>query len=1413
MLDLLAQFLRRLLECRATGRRRHSRGNLYRPLPCSRFVQSLEFRTLLSAVGAEKSTYVVLFDDEGLQADEHTNFLSNVERALGEKIEVQFEFQHALNGTALLLTSQQATQVADMPTVSLVLKDAASKLLENSAVLTGAPGLWDGSAIGRDATGTLGEGVLIGIIDSGIDVDNPSFAAVGVNDDYVHVNPFGDGVYVGLGDPVNSDYDSSLPFNSKVVGAWNYTSDPIQSAGDADHGTSVAGIAAGNFVTVPIPGSSDTTEISGVAPHANIISYDVCTTLDDCSNAAIMAAIDQAIADGVDVINLSIGGPTENPWDAVMASALLKAHAAGIFVAVSAGNEGPGAATLTAPADAPWVASVASVGVEDVTATSVTVIAEDVPPSIAAIRATPGENVTIPQDIGPAPVIHAADVSPGDAQGSSPYFADTFSGAIALIDRGESLFETKVQHAFDAGAVAVIMINNIDGPNIIMAGVGGVSIPSVLISREDGDALRTWLRENPDATVQLNAAATQELTIVSSFSSRGENTQADTLAPAIAAPGADNLILAPVADFNTDRWEFFSGTSAASPHIAGAAALLVSLHPNWSPSELQSALQTTAISSSQIVDDFSGTPADPFDVGSGLVDVSRAALAGLVLDEAAVNFTAADPSRGGQPEELNLASFVDSGVHDSTAWTRTITSTQLSTVVWTPTFVADDGLSLSLDRNEITLGPAASADIMLTADVTGVVSGWLFGQLILTPDIDLPVAKFPVAVDVPKPVGVTILESGSGTDVSEYGAVDTYEILFDTTPSQSVTVKVEAPAGVEVSSDGATFESSLMLMFSDQTSQTITVRAMDDNLPEGRQSLAITHAVINPTAGADYTTATNVANLVVSVFDSDAGRSGDLSVSEITEPLGTLDTVRPAFSWTPAEGAESYSVLVFRSTDTATPVWSFETSVTSAVSPFDLEIGQYNFTVAAIFPGGAESTSAAATFVVNTSPDLSPLPFYADAAQPTFSWTDVPGAATHQVYLANATTRQNPLINERDIHATAYTPATELEFGLHCFWVRAIAADGFEGKWSEPILYYVGSQLLGPVRPTFQTQPTFRWTEPAGAESYEFYLRAPDGTITNPRGLADAAFTPTNPLANGRYSWWIRPYTAEGHAGEWSERGEVNIGGRPNVLAPATDANAAAPEFQWTSVEGAASYEVFLNRTDITQHVLRTTQLPNSTFVPPILAPGNYELWVRAKDSAGYAGPWSSRHRFSVAAAVAGVTATPVERHQTSLLQTPTLLWQHSADAVAFDVHLFDGRSVIRAQQLTAASWQTPNLGSAKWKWWVRAITADGHAGPWSSEATIDTTGRAATVSPIGMADPNPIFNWTAVLEADRYVLQVNNLTTGEAQFIREDDLRETSFQSSGPLPSGSYRFWVRAISDANPAAGFWSFPADFEIA
>ena len=219
----------------------------------------------------------------------------------------------------------------------------------------GADGIWDGTATGG-LPGTQGEGVTVGIIDTGLNLGHSSFAAVGPSDGYTHTNPLGSGTYLGLCD---SD-PGTFVCNDKLIGYYIFTGETTED-GDG-HGSHTGSTTAGNVLDagmVDLTPFAYSPAISGVAPHANIIGYDGCLDDGGCPFSALTAAIDQTVADGVvDVINYSIGGGSSDPWTDADSLAFLGAADAGIVPVTSASNSGPGAGTVGSPADAPWMLAV-----------------------------------------------------------------------------------------------------------------------------------------------------------------------------------------------------------------------------------------------------------------------------------------------------------------------------------------------------------------------------------------------------------------------------------------------------------------------------------------------------------------------------------------------------------------------------------------------------------------------------------------------------------------------------------------------------------------------------------------------------------------------------------------------------------------------------------------------------------------------------------------------------------------------------------------------------------------------------------------------------------------------------------------------------------------------------------------------
>lgn len=289
------------------------------------------------------------YDARSLEARTYLDYLADLRRVrlgeaaarLGRPLEPRYVYQHVMNGVALELTAAEAERLRSLPGVEAVRPDFKRHLqTQFGPAWINADDVWSGAATG---TARRGEGIVVGVIDSGLNRTHVAFNAAGIS------NPLGG--YKG--------YCASTPAacTNKVIGLWDFTignsglGDPVDTDG---HGTHVASTAVGGPYL---------TNYTGVAPRANLIAYKACPG-DTCDGSALVRSIDQAVADGVDVINYSIGGGVEDPWAYVGqasyddAEAFLAAREAGIVVAAAAGNDGPNPGTLTNPGNAPWVIGV-----------------------------------------------------------------------------------------------------------------------------------------------------------------------------------------------------------------------------------------------------------------------------------------------------------------------------------------------------------------------------------------------------------------------------------------------------------------------------------------------------------------------------------------------------------------------------------------------------------------------------------------------------------------------------------------------------------------------------------------------------------------------------------------------------------------------------------------------------------------------------------------------------------------------------------------------------------------------------------------------------------------------------------------------------------------------------------------------
>ncbi|WP_394131813.1 S8 family serine peptidase [Shewanella maritima] len=754
-------------------------------------------------------------------AEKQNQALADISSVAGSSAQVTEQYALAFNGMAMRMTQDQAARVSELPGIRNVTLEKNYELHSDTGPIhIGADGLWSGT---QASDNFKGEGIVVGVLDTGINSDHPSFAAV-AGDGYEHTMPARYDGYIG--DCEMEEFADMC--NDKLIGIRSYAAitdsykdwafnkgqpygEPLRPQNGEDyngHGSHTASTAAGNelfdvpYVVAEVAETSDGIatdlvfpKISGVAPRANIISYQVCFPGDGslsadfagCPGSALLAGIEDAIADGVDVINYSIGTTFGSfPWDDPMELGFLAAREAGISVAASAGNAyDPNYASQARGAIdhlSPWLTSVAA------TTHGRTIEVEG-----KMLTNSSGGDQPLPELQGggitgeyTGPVVSAASYGYEYEMCNDPFPADFFSvdpngipfdvAPIVVCKRGDIPRVEKATNIEAGGAGALILWN----PGYSDPAVNDpYSIPGINITYSSfwGGAennwygLNQWLSSGSDhrATITASTVVANQGTAdyVADFSSRGPNLEVpDVMTPSLAAPGVD--VYAAYADdmpFNAigtpADYAAISGTSMASPHVAGAMALLSQSHPDWTPAQIQSALMTTASLDgvTRNRDDYpwDAVAAGFSDAGSGVINVSRANNAGLLLDETADNYRAANPKNGGNIHTLNLPYFYNDSCKTSCTWMRTVTATQDGTWTVDATPQEMDGaqmLTLEAHPKTFTLKAGETQAIMLSATILDVEAIGadssqiqLMGSVTLSPeDTSMPSQHMPVAV-------------------------------------------------------------------------------------------------------------------------------------------------------------------------------------------------------------------------------------------------------------------------------------------------------------------------------------------------------------------------------------------------------------------------------------------------------------------------------------------------------------------------------------------------------------------------------------------------------------------------------------------------------------------------------------------
>ncbi len=693
-----------------------------------------------------------------LHDQEYAGFLAQATAVLHRPAVPLLQYQHAFTGLVLELSGTELNQIARLPQVKAVYPDREHTLLSDAGpAWIGAPSIWNGSA----GLASRGEGVIVGVIDTGVNADHPSFADIG-GDGYNHQNPWGNGQYTGVCDPNSSQYDPAFTCNDKLIGAWNFADGPEDNHG---HGSHVASIVAGNVVSGTLTNPAGFTYqdvLSGVAPHANLIIYDACTAV--CFTSSLLAAIDQAAADGVNTLVFAISGGQE-PYHDPVELALLAANEAGIFVAAAGGIN-----SALMQHQGPWVmTAVASTHNRTFASTLVDLTSDqNTLPAIVGTGLTPA--------YGPAPIVYAGDF--GDANCALPFPTNTWTGGeIVVCDGGTTDPLSQGANARAGGAGGLVWVAPSAYKIVITTAAYG--LPATHISYADGLVLKTWLMAGQNHAAAITATAVTDHSAAADILAGFNPTMLpgkNILKPDVVAPGIDIWAATKsTLPISPPEYAVESGASPAAAHLAGAAVLLQAIHPDWSPDEIRSALSMTAVTTPlRLPDGF--TAANPFTGGAGRLNLTAAARAGLVLDETLAHYQAAAT---GNLETLNLPALVASACFQSCTWTRIVRSTLDTPVAWSVTAVTPADLPLAISPAQFTITPGDIQTVTITADVTSFFTGqgWGFGEIRLTaagqPTLHLPVAVQKATTNAPGALAKT------GPTFAAPGQTLTYEIRLD----------------------------------------------------------------------------------------------------------------------------------------------------------------------------------------------------------------------------------------------------------------------------------------------------------------------------------------------------------------------------------------------------------------------------------------------------------------------------------------------------------------------------------------------------------------------------------------------------------------------------------------------------------
>ncbi|WP_430782575.1 S8 family peptidase [Actinoplanes sp. G11-F43] len=707
--------------------------------------------------------------------------------------ETLYEYDVAFSGYAARMTTAEADKLRHSSGVLAVSKNTVHKADTISTPemlgLAGRSGVWQRQFGG---TAKAGLGVIVGVIDTGIWPENPSFAALpSPRPDQRIINAKWRGT-CERGE--ETDPARNITCNNKLIGARYFTEGGLDETNPAEfksprdfngHGSHTAGTSVGNYKVDSVIDGRKVGKASGMAPAARLAVYKALwdqggggsgTTVD------LVAAINAAVADGVDVINYSISGSTTSFVDPVEL-AFLNAANAGVFVAASAGNSGPAVSTVAH--NSPWITTVAASTHDRGYDKTVTL-------GNGTSYEGFGQGAAVPS----APLIDAVAAGAAGAPAAEVQLCYSggrldpakVTGKIVVCLRGGNGRTDKSLAVKQAGGVGMVLYNNPD--NSVNADYHFV--PTVHVDSAAGLAIKAYAA-TAGATASLSATTefTTRAPEMATFSSKGPARagNGDLLKPDITAPGVD--VVAPVAPpgNNGRSWDAYSGTSMSSPHIAGLAALLISENPSWSPIWVKSAMMTTAGQTDNSGGPIqrAGTAATPLDYGAGHVRPGPSYRPGLVYDSTYPDWirfacgsgatgTACDQYGKIDPTDLNYPSIAIGDLAGKQTTTRTVTNVSKFPAIYEAKIKAPAGTTVTVSPKKLVVKPGRSASFKVTVTRTDAAVGqWTFGSLtwinktdplkLVSSDVRSPIAIRPVAIAAPVEVAGTGVSGSSALSV------------------------------------------------------------------------------------------------------------------------------------------------------------------------------------------------------------------------------------------------------------------------------------------------------------------------------------------------------------------------------------------------------------------------------------------------------------------------------------------------------------------------------------------------------------------------------------------------------------------------------------------------------------------------